>query len=103
MNKNPGVCPIAIGEALRRIIGKAVAAVTRSDVENICETDQLCSGIGAGIEAAIHCVRELFGEMANDGYGLLLVDAKMLSIRLIGVPLWNARILWPIKRGKIPL
>ena len=76
LDKNPGVRPIAIGEVLRRILGKAVAMVTRSDLESVCRADQLCSGVGAGIEAAIHCMRELFMDMADDGYGLLLVDAK---------------------------
>ena len=96
LDKNPGVRPIAIGEVLRRIISKAVAMVTRSDIESICQADQLCSGVGAGIEAAIHCVRELFEDMANDGCGLLLVDAKNAfnSVNRCA-SLWNARILWP--------
>ena len=96
LDKNPGVHPIAIREVLRRIISKAVAVVTRSDIESICQADQLCSGVGAGIEAAVHCVRELFEDMANDGCGLLLVDAKNAfnSVNRCA-SLWNARILWP--------
>jgi len=40
------------------------------DVEGTCGTDQLCSGMKAGIEGAVHTTCELFEE----SWGLLLVD-----------------------------
>ena len=73
--KCPGVCPIGIGEALRRILGKTVALVTLSNLEEVCGVDQLCSGLRSGLEGAIHAVHELFNENCNPGWGLLLVDA----------------------------
>ena len=75
LDKCPGVLPIGIGEALRRILGKVVALITRSDLEEVCGTDQLCSGLCSGLEGTIHAVHELFDDHCNLGRGLLLVDA----------------------------
>ena len=60
LDKCPGVHPVDIGEALRRVLGKIVALASRADFEEVCGTDQLCSGLWAGMEGAIHVVKELF-------------------------------------------
>ena len=32
LDKNPGVCPIGIGDTARRIIAKAILNITRQDI-----------------------------------------------------------------------
>ena len=95
LDKCPGVRPIGVGEALRRILCKVIALATRTDLENICGVAQFCSGLRAGMEGAIHAVRELFDLHSDDGWGVLLVDARNAfnSVNRVAA-LWNARVLW---------
>ena len=69
---------------------------TRADLEDVCGVTQLCSGLRAGMEGAIHAVCELFDRHSDDGWGVLLVDAKNAfnSVNRVAA-LWNARVLWP--------
>ena len=76
LDKYAGVCPIGIGEALRRVLVKVVALATCADLEQVCGTDQLCSDLRACMKGAIHAVKELFDLNRDAGWGLLLVDAK---------------------------
>ena len=65
-------------------------------MEDVCGVAQLCSGLRAGMEGAIHAVRELFDLHSDDGWGVLLVDARNAfnSVNRVAA-LWNARVLWP--------
>ena len=96
LDKCPGVCPIGIGEALRHILCKVIALATRTDLEDVCGVAQLCSGLRAGMEGTIHAVHELFDLNSDDGWGVLLVDARNAfnSVNRVAA-LWNARVLWP--------
>eukprot|EP00731_Ephydatia_muelleri_P028196 Em0019g1069a len=85
-----GVRPIAIGEELRRIVCKALAFATGSDVAELCGVSQLCSGLEAGIEGAVHAIRELFEDNRGSCWGVLLVDAKNAFNSLNrAAALWN--------------
>jgi len=88
------VRPIGVGELLRRIIGKAVLGVVGPDVQRAAGPLQLCAGEAAGVEAGIHAMRELFGELDNDG--VFMIDAANAFNRVNrAVVLWNVQFLCP--------
>ena len=74
LDKNPGVRPIGIGETPRRIIAKALLAVTRNDILETVGSSQLCAGQIAGAESAVHAVRECF--QLEETEAVLLVNAS---------------------------
>jgi hypothetical protein len=73
LNKNPGLRPIGIGEVLGRIIGKAVMVVLKEDIGESAGNLQMCAGKPAGSEAAIHALKDIFGE--EDAEAAIMVDA----------------------------
>ncbi len=73
LDKSPGVRPIGICETVRRIVGKAIMAITGRYVKSAAGPLQLCAGHQAGCEAAVHAIRQLFHH--DDTDGILLVDA----------------------------
>ena len=96
LDKCPGVHPVGIGEALRRVVSKTICLVTRFDAEEVCGVTQLCAATRAGIEGAVHALNELFEENQEDGWGVLIMDAAnaFSSLNRIAT-LWNVRVLWP--------
>ena len=77
---NLGIRPIGIGETLRRIIGKSVMSVLKSDVQNAGGCLQTCTGIRPGIEAAIHATHQAWSTPGTEC--LLQVDADNAFNRL---------------------
>ena len=59
---------------LRRIIGKAVTKVLKSELISSTAPIQTCAGIPGGIEASIHAMRRIYEDPATEG--ILLVDAS---------------------------
>ena len=49
--------------------------VAGDDIKVVCGSDQLCSGLEVGIEAALHSLNDLFDEQKRSGWGVLRVDA----------------------------
>ena len=74
LNKNPGVHPISVCECLRRLVGKTTLLAVGQYVREVTGALQLCAGQSAGIEAAIHTMRDIF--IDDECEGILLVDAR---------------------------
>ena len=86
--------PIGVGEVLRRIMGKCVTKVTKSDVIDASGSLQVCAGHKSGSKAAIHAMRELFEHDNSDA--VLLIDASNAFNSLNrAAALHNIRILCP--------
>ena len=58
---------------LRRIVSKSVTRLLKKDIQMASGSLQTCSGIEAGIEAAIHSMRTIFNEAESEA--MLLVNA----------------------------
>ena len=74
LDKCPGVRPIGIGDVSRRIVAKAILFVIGDDIVSAAGPLQTCAGHAAGSEAAVHAMREMFGD--NECEAALLVDAS---------------------------
>ena len=68
---NPGVRPIGIGEVLRRLIGKSVMYLLKSDVQKAAGCLQMCTGLRSGIEAAVRMTERAWSD--NNTEAILLV------------------------------
>ena len=94
LDKNPGVRPIGICEVVRRIVGKAVMAVTKAEVLEAAGPLQLCAGHEAGAEAAVHAMKAIFEDESCDA--VMFVDASNAFNNLNRkVALLNIRFICP--------
>ena len=55
-------------------MSKAILSVLKFDILQAAGSSQLCAGLDSGCEAAIHAVRELYGQ--PDTEASLLIDAS---------------------------
>ena len=60
---------MGIGDIIRRLLAKLVLKVAGAAATEACRNLQLCAGLHAGIEGAIHAVRELSEESGLRGAG----------------------------------
>ena len=70
----PGVRLVGVGEVLRRLVGKLLLGVIKDDITTAAGPLQTCTGVKAGIEAAIHAMRQVFESSETEA--VLLVDAE---------------------------
>ena len=62
LEKCPGIRLIGIGEIWRRLLTKCVLKVAGAETKDACGNAQLCAGLEAGIEGAVHTTYTLFAE-----------------------------------------
>jgi hypothetical protein len=58
LDKSPGVRPVGIGEVYRRLMAKCLLKVVGHQATDAAGNLNLCAGLSAGIEGAIHAVRQ---------------------------------------------
>jgi hypothetical protein len=58
LDKSPGVRPVGIGEIYRRLMAKCLLKVVGHQATTACGNLNLCAGLPAGIEGAVHAMRE---------------------------------------------
>ena len=56
LDKGPGVRPLGIGEIWKRGIAKCALKIVGEDAKAACGSTNLCIGLEAGIEGALHAV-----------------------------------------------
>jgi hypothetical protein len=56
LDKQPGVRPVAIGEIWQQCIAKGNLVESGAEAKGACGSVQLCTGLEAGIEGALHAV-----------------------------------------------
>uniref|UniRef100_A0A7S3DM41 Uncharacterized protein n=1 Tax=Entomoneis paludosa TaxID=265537 RepID=A0A7S3DM41_9STRA len=58
LDKCPGVRPVGIGESFRRLMAKCIVLVAGHSATIACGSSNLCAGLSAGIEGALHAMKE---------------------------------------------
>jgi len=61
-----GLRPVAVGETLRRLVGKVLASVVSEDIKSYLEPLQVGVGTKGGCEAVVHVVRQWLGRSRSD-------------------------------------
>jgi hypothetical protein len=64
-DKEPGVRPVGIGEIFRRLFAKAILLLVGREATSACDNLNLCVGLKAGIEGAVHALRDAWEEDLN--------------------------------------
>ena len=97
LDKCPGVRPIGIGQIWRRAITKCFLSVASPAATEACGTQQLCCGLSAGIEGAIHAAQQDWQEHSQEpDYGFLCIDGTNAFNTLDRTNmLWSVCHEWP--------
>ena len=66
LDKDPGTRPVGIGEVYRRLMAKCVLKIVGDRATHACGNLNLCAGLKAGIEGAVHAVRGAYDRAAED-------------------------------------
>jgi hypothetical protein len=69
MDKRPGVRPVDMGELLRRLLAKVILHAVGPEATTACDNRNLCAGLKAGIEGAVHALRDGWASNLADSNG----------------------------------
>eukprot|EP00957_Ditylum_brightwellii_P181385 13817126-Ditylum_brightwellii.AAC.1 len=77
LDKCLGVHLIGISEVFFWMLDKYIIGVCGNDVTKVCSSNQLCSGLKAGIEGAVHSMKQLQNEHGKEeDLGILLFNVQ---------------------------
>ena len=77
LDKQTDVCLVGIRENWKHIFAKCVLKFTGYKVTNACLDEQICDGLKAGIDRAIHRILDIWDvNSSKEICGFLPVDAK---------------------------
>ena len=65
LEKKPGIRPVDVGETWQRLFDNIVLKVTGTEATMVCQEDQLCAGLKAGIDDAIHGVQHIWDDKSS--------------------------------------
>ena len=72
-----GVCPIAVGEVIRRLIAKRIAREANLEAADLINTKQLGVAVKGGAEGIVHATRVSFEKLQKSkNSGMLQIDFK---------------------------
>ena len=60
LDELPGMHPVGVGETWRRIFAKIMLKITGPEATMACQDKQLCAGLKAGIDGAVHGVKAIW-------------------------------------------
>ena len=77
LDKQPGVCPVGVGETRIHLFDKCVLRVTGPEATSVCQDDQMCTGLKELIDGTVQEVQAIwYINLTTEDWGFLLVDAK---------------------------
>jgi len=76
LDKEPGTRPVGIGEIYRRLMAKCVISVCGHTATAACGNVNLCAGLSAGIEGAVHAMN---GEWEEDDPATALDSPRLAT------------------------
>ena len=84
LDKQPGVCPVGLGETWICLLDKIFLRVTGPEATSSCQDYHMCAGLKAGIYGTFHGVQAICDtKLTKERWGFLLVDTKTRSTRSI--------------------
>jgi hypothetical protein len=81
LDKEPGTRPVGIGEIYRRLFAKCVLEACGSQATTACGNLNICAGLTAGIEGAVHAVAAVVADSGGAGGGTAVTEYSGLHVR----------------------